>query len=289
MLLQPSTSRDDPQFNGETHQDDGNGNNNNNNMMGDVADDEEVVHEDGSSAATTSDRPATKARSTASSSTSRNAIDFLTTASELSEADPHVQETEFVFQKMSQRKLERALRGTYENDKPFVMLWVFLTLMLLFGIVAPNFVKDDDTGKKTIDIQLNTNLGFLSLMAVILTGLFVYTLTRVVVVVRWSLYWLFATLSILYLWKRNINLFSSDTPTILLVGFGVMEFLTFAIYVTTNFIYPPFLSSDFFRRHVGVTWWWGLRPVFSANGTRQPWTFTYNSGNPFQVRRCVIV
>jgi hypothetical protein len=45
---------------------------------------------------------------------------------------------------MAHRKLERQLRGTYKNDKPFTLLWTFLTLLLLFGLVAPTFVTDQN-------------------------------------------------------------------------------------------------------------------------------------------------
>ena len=193
---------------------------------------------------------------------------------------------EFVFQHMYYRKLERQLRGTYKNDKPWTILWTFLTLLLLFGLIAPNFVNtnndNDDShsdSKKSFDIRVNIrDLGFLSLMAIVSTVTLVYTLTRVVVVVRWSLYWLLATLSILYLWKREFNIFSNDTPLILLVGFGVLEFLTFFMYILLNFIYPHFVQSEVFRKNVGITWWFSLKPITH-------WTLTYAPSNWFESRR----
>ena len=42
---------------------------------------------------------------------------------------------ERVFQIMSRRKIDRKLRGTYSNDRPWVMMWVALVLLLLFGLV----------------------------------------------------------------------------------------------------------------------------------------------------------
>lgn len=173
---------------------------------------------------------------------------------------------------MATRKLERKLRGTYKTDKPWTLMWTFLILLLLLGIVAPNFVNDENS-QRSFDIRINfRNVGFLSFLAVVSTVLLVFALTRVVVVVRWSLYWLLATLSVLYLWNGNINLFSEDTPMPLFVCFAVLEFSTFALHVCTRFIYPRFVQTNFFRENIGVVWWFGLRPVF-----RQKFTMTYDS------------
>jgi hypothetical protein len=191
---------------------------------------------------------------------------------------------ESTFQFMSKRKLERQLGGTYKENKPWTIMWTFLTLLLMFGLIAPHVAqnKEGEGGKKSIEIQVDVrDLGFISFMALVSTVFLVYTLTKVVVVVRWSLYWLLATLAILYLWKRQYNLFSRDAPLLLVVSFGILEFLTFTTYITMNFIYPRTLSTEWFREYVGITWWWDLK---SMPG-HQPWTFTYRSSNPLEGRR----
>ncbi|KAH9261258.1 hypothetical protein BASA81_000962 [Batrachochytrium salamandrivorans] len=180
---------------------------------------------------------------------------------------------EYVFQIMAYRKLERQLRGTYKTDKPWTLFWTFMILLLLFGLVAPNFVKDEANSHRSFDISINLrNVGFWSFLAVVFTVLLVFALTRVVVVVRWSLYWLLAALSILYLWSGSINLFSEDTPLPLIITFAVLEFSTFALYISQQIIYPKFARSNFFRENIGVVWWFGLRPVF-----KQKFTLTYDS------------
>jgi len=167
---------------------------------------------------------------------------------------------------MMHRKMLRKIWGTYESDKPWVMLWVFLTLLLMLGVAGANFKGGN------ISIKLNTGqIGFWSLVTVVIFSILVYTLTKVIVVVRWMLYWLLLAEVINLLINKDYNLFGEHASLGLLVSLAVLEVCTFAIYVFINYLYPKILASDWFRNTVGARQWWEVRSI-------GPWTLTYASG-----------
>jgi len=173
------------------------------------------------------------------------------------------------FQHMQKRMLLRKIWGTYDSNRPWTMFWTFMTLLLIFGAAGASLSWSEFSFKLNIG-----ELGFWGLVTIVTFAMLVYTLTRILVVFRWMLYWLLAAEALNIMMHREYNLFSKKTPTWLVVILLVVEFMTLAIYLLIHFAYPALLSSEFFRKHIGGIWWWEVRII-------GPWTLTYTneSGN----------
>ena len=173
-----------------------------------------------------------------------------------------VEGMEAVFVTMFHRKLMRRLEGTYESDKPWVSAWVFLTLIVVFGLAVPSLSDE------TIDLEISfSNLGFVSLMAFVSLVFFIYTLTKVVVVVRWCLYWLLFIMSLTYFVTGSLNVFGSDTPDAFWIALVTVETLTLLAYAAVHYAYPYLVV----RRYLSPRTSWSLDEI-------DPYTFTYAAG-----------
>jgi len=173
---------------------------------------------------------------------------------------------EVTFQHMQMRKMQRRIHGTYESDKPWTMLWVALTLLLVFGVIGASFVEGRFEFKFTTG-----QIGFWSLATVVTFLILVYTLTRVIVVVRWMLYWLLFAEVLNVLVNHEYNFFSSKTPPWLLGLLLGLEVSTLCTYLFVHYVYPELLGSEWFRRTIGPKRFWEVRAI-------GPWTLTYSSG-----------
>ncbi|GBG24405.1 Hypothetical Protein FCC1311_006232 [Hondaea fermentalgiana] len=170
------------------------------------------------------------------------------------------------FQHMEMRKHLRRIWGTYSSDRPYTMLWAFLTLLLVFGVLGASLSKEG------FWIKLNIGqLGFWGLITIITVAIIVYTLTRVIVVFRWMLYWLMLAEALNIMLNQEYNLFGSKSPGWLTISLIVVEILTLGIYLFVHYAYPRLLASDWFHRHIGAKRWYEVRMI-------GPWTLTYSSG-----------
>mmetsp|Transcript_45198 Transcript_45198/g.72461 ORF Transcript_45198/g.72461 Transcript_45198/m.72461 type:complete len:1349 (-) Transcript_45198:1079-5125(-) len=173
---------------------------------------------------------------------------------------------EITFQVMQNRKVMRKINGTYESDRPWTMVWVFLTLLLIFGVAGASFVNGN------FSLKFNTGqLGFWSLVTVLSFSILFYTLTRVMIVIRYMLYGLLVAEVLNLLINKEYNLFGEKTPTWLIVLLSVFEFVTLMVHIWVHYIYPKVLATDWFRETIGAQRWWEVRMI-------GPWTLTYSTG-----------
>jgi hypothetical protein len=129
--------------------------------------------------------------------------------------------------------------------------------------VAPSFTK----GNITVHVNFQ-DVGFYSLAVLIVTGLLVYTLTRVMVVVRWALYFMLLAEALFYFLEGKANIFATPSKVPWLQwGLIVVEALTFIIYFTVHYVYPRVLRSQFFRNAIGARFWFGVKPILSGPET----------------------
>eukprot|EP00512_Aurantiochytrium_limacinum_P009237 CAMPEP_0171540126 /NCGR_PEP_ID=MMETSP0960-20121227/1009_1 /TAXON_ID=87120 /ORGANISM="Aurantiochytrium limacinum, Strain ATCCMYA-1381" /LENGTH=1177 /DNA_ID=CAMNT_0012087263 /DNA_START=478 /DNA_END=4011 /DNA_ORIENTATION=+ len=170
------------------------------------------------------------------------------------------------FQHMETRKHLRRIWGTYRSDRAYAMWWAFLTLLLVFGVAGANLSNEGFWIKFNIG-----QLGFWGLITVIMVSIIVYTMTRILVVFRWMLYWLMLAEALSIMINKEYNLFGSKTPGWITICLIVCETLTLSIYLFIHFVYPRLLASNWFRKHIGAIRWWEVRMI-------GPWTLTYSSG-----------
>ena len=117
--------------------------------------------------------------------------------------------------------------------------------------MAPSFAHGN------INIHVNfQDLGFYSLSVIIVTGLLVYTLTRVMVVVRWALYWMLLAEALFYFLEGKANIFATPSKVPWLQwGLIGVEALTFIIYIIVHFVYPRMLRSQVWKDAVTFSQW----------------------------------